>query len=152
RPLCISALRPAAVLLLVALVAGAACRPFGTPPTIEERLHGVGIALGGAPVGSGGRYLRYAVDGDEGRWVDEFVVEGGDYAERRTRSDGRTYTFGRDRRGAWLSTDEHAPVTVDAGWAELARTDQAVMAGQFTRPGPDDEAEYMGRSGLRWDF
>ena len=82
-----------AITLLVA-----ACHPLGTPPTLEERLEGVEVAIGTSP-SRGARYLRYTVEGDQGRWVHEILVDGSAYAERRMREDGRKYAFGRDGRG-----------------------------------------------------
>ncbi len=99
------------------------------------------------------RLLIYQVDGHAGRWTHEVLLDAGRYAERRTRSDGRSFAFGFDPQGAWLTVGDGAAVAADGGpWDALARTRSALYRAAFTSPSPEDEVAYMGRFRNRWEL
>jgi len=100
------------------------------------------------------KYLRYAVESDEGTWTREVVVAPGAYAELRTRrADGTRYAFGRDARGAWLRIGDGEVLDQrDGMWDQEARTGAGLFGLGFARPANEDEATYMGRVAGGWEL
>jgi hypothetical protein len=128
----------------------AACAP--PRMSTEARIARVDAALGGTS-GSVSKYLRYASASDAGAWTREIVVTPGAYAERRTRSDGTTYAFGRDEAGGWLRIGEGAVIDASGSmWEQEARTGAGLFGLRFAQPAGDDEATYMGRNRTAWEL
>src|SRR6185312_17227134 len=99
------------------------------PPTMTEaRIARIDQAVG-ASQQSRSKYLRYAVDSDEGTWTREIVIAPGAYAEQRTRrTDGTRYAFGRDAQGAWLRIGDGEVIDQrDGTWEQEARTDAGLF-------------------------
>jgi len=136
--------------LALALPLVGACAP--PRMSTEAKIARVDAALGGT-AGGGSKYLRYAAESDAGAWTREIVVTTGAYAERRTRSDGTTYAFGRDEAGGWLRVGEGAVIDARGSmWEQEASTGAGLFGLRFAQPAAEDEATYMGRSRAAWEL
>ncbi|MFT3764681.1 MAG: retropepsin-like aspartic protease [Minicystis sp.] len=128
----------------------AACAP--PRQSTEARLARMDQALG-ASQASPSKYLRYGITSDAGLWTREIVVTASAYAERRTRSDGVRYAFGRDAIGGWLRIGGGEVIEASASmWDQEARTGAGLFGLRFTQPGEDDEATTMGKDRRAWEL
>jgi hypothetical protein len=131
---------------VIALLAG--CIHF-RGDMVALRLDSVSRAMG-TPTESP-RRLVYSVEGDGGTWTHEVVLGEHLYAERRHRSDGVSYAFGRDEIGTWLRMNE-VTVEVDGSWSERVATLSAIHRVRFLEPSQRERVSYLGRDGRYWEL
>ena len=141
------------LLAAAALVVGSCAPTVATEDrALTWRLGSIRRALGQPRRGAPTRVLRFSVDGPNGRWTHEIAVGQGLFAERRTRFDGDSYTFGEDTRGPWMRVGDGPVREASDEWRREERTERGLFGLRFLMPSHGDAAEILQDTGRGWEY